>query len=85
MNEYRVVYVMVEDGASRAQIAERMQHECTRSAREGWRFVTAVADTDRGTTKGIFLFFASDEAESVDAAQTVALAQELMGERPRED
>ena len=84
MSEYRVVYVVVEAQASRAQVAETMQQECTRSGREGWHFVQAVADLEKGTTRGIFLWFSSDDGEGHDVAATIALAETLMAEKPRD-
>lgn len=74
-SDYRVVYADAPKGADRGVLTERLQHECVSNAMEGWRLVTAVADVDGGSTRGIWLFFAADPSL---ASAEVAAAEEIL-------
>lgn len=75
--DYRVVYAAIKRDEDRGSAADRLQHECANGAMEGWRFVTAVADVDGGSTRGMWLFFAGDEgAESAELAAVEEMLEE---------
>jgi hypothetical protein len=70
-----VVYAAVKRDEDRGLVAERLQHECVNGAMEGWRFVTAVADVDEGSTRGMWLFFAGDAG--AECAELAAVEEML--------
>ncbi len=78
--DYRVIYVTIDSTDDRRTVTEMMDHECDRQASGGWRLVTAVPDTNSGTTQGIWLYFAAEDDTNVRDAADVALAEEVIAE-----
>jgi hypothetical protein len=84
MTDYHVVHLEIASGEQRTGASVRIQRECAIAAREGWYLHSVVPDLIEGSTRGLWLVFATaDDGLSDDAA--VATAAEILSRAADEE
>ena len=67
MTDYRVVYIEMQAGVDGHTVGNRIEKECDRSAQEGWYLDETIPDVENGTTRGIWLVFASEDEDATNS------------------
>jgi len=77
MTDYHVVHVEIAAGEHRTEASARIEKECDNAAREGWFLHTVVPDLIDGSTRGLWLVFATSDEEISDGAALATATQIL--------
>ena len=83
MTDYHVVHIdaVQERGA---QTGGRVERECNVAAREGWFLHSIVPELADGSTRGLWLVFATSD-EEIGEGEAVATAAEILSHAADEE
>ncbi len=79
MTDYHVTYIEAPPDGDRAEVARRIEAACDNSASEGWYLDELLPDVENGTTRGVWLIFASGE-DLLTTSPEAAAAEKIISE-----
>jgi hypothetical protein len=83
MTDYHVVHIDVARDCG-AETGGRIQKECSVAAREGWFLHSIVPELLDGSTRGLWLVFAT-EGDDIGGGEAVATATEILSHAADEE